>query len=294
MECSGDQDGILHKIAQERSKLPKRRDSWPILQSGEARSAPLRRHQHVQALGVSPPGTPNPQGFRQSTQAEAPEAQHVLDPAVRRLRGPLPLRIRRPARWRRQLLCHAARRRMLQRDRGPRPPCSPGPPPHTRQHPAFPAPASPAGPPFGFRVCLGCWPRASSAARCAASNRAVAARIATRRSSRHRNSAGNSSPCSRPRGSDDYDQLPIHIPIHFSPIHFSEIRIGTGQPGLRGNRPARHPGGCASGSVASTRYGPGNPCAFRTSDCGRTTGQGIGPRTTSFPWAKAWGCPGGC
>ena len=60
------------------------------------------------------------------------------------LRQPLPLRIHRPPRRRRQLLHHPPRRRMPSPDRGRRPPCPPGPPPRNRQHPAFPGPPNPA------------------------------------------------------------------------------------------------------------------------------------------------------
>ena len=49
-------------------------------------------------------------------------------------------------------------------------------------------------PPLGWRSCPGARPRASSAARCAASRRSFAARIAARRSSRRRDSSADSSP----------------------------------------------------------------------------------------------------
>ena len=55
-------------------------------------------------------------------------------------------------------------------------------------------------PPFRLRFEPGSRPRASSASRCLASNRALAARIAASRSSRRRNSSGNSSPrCASPK-----------------------------------------------------------------------------------------------
>ena len=55
----------------------------------------------------------------QPPQAEAPESQHVLDPAVGSLRQPLAFCIRRTARRRRQLLGHATRRGILLRVAGP-------------------------------------------------------------------------------------------------------------------------------------------------------------------------------
>ena len=84
--------------------------NWPIRPSSCRRDGSQPLDVEGQAHEVPLSGD-----LLQSPHAEAPESEHFLDPAVRRLRQPLALRIPRPAFRRAQLLDHSARRRMTLR-----------------------------------------------------------------------------------------------------------------------------------------------------------------------------------